>query len=231
MSSEKVIEIARLELGVTEEPVNRVKYNDAYYGRTVSGSAYPWCVVFLWWVFQEAQERMAFFGGGRTASCGTLLRWYKEQGLTVPVAQVKVGDIVILNFSGTKETQHCGLVTGKSDIINLSTGMPYSIWTIEGNTSPSDGSQSNGGMVCEKTRYPSQVVGVCRPQYKPEEPEKIDDITGHWYTRPVNWALEQGLIEGYPDGSFKPNNPLTRAEACAMAERLYNLIERVDDGK
>ena len=230
MSLSKTVEIATLELGVCEEPVNRVKYNTAYYGREVSGSAYPWCVTFLWWVFQEAQERMAFFGGGRTASCSTLLRWYREQGLTVPVEQVKVGDIVILNFTGTKETQHCGLVTGKSDIINLSTGMPYSVWTIEGNTSPSDGSQSNGGMVCEKTRYPSQIVGVCRPQYKEEE-KPVDDITGHWYTRPVNWALEQGLIEGYPDGSFKPNNPLTRAEACAMAERLYNLIERVDDGK
>ena len=41
MSLSKVLEIATLELGVCEEPVNRVKYNDAYYGKQVSGSAYP----------------------------------------------------------------------------------------------------------------------------------------------------------------------------------------------
>ena len=48
MSLSKVLEVARGELGVTEEPVNKVKYNTAYYGREVSGKDYAWCVVFLW---------------------------------------------------------------------------------------------------------------------------------------------------------------------------------------
>lgn len=230
MSLSKVLEIARLELGVTEEPVNLVKYNTAYYGREVSGSAYPWCVTFLWWVFQEAQERMAFFGGGKTASCGTLLRWYREQGLTVPVEQVKVGDIVILNFSGTKETQHCGLVVEVSDIVNLANGHPVSVCTIEGNTSPSDGSQSNGGMVCEKRRFPSQIVAVCRPMYKEEEMPK-DDITGHWAEKEIKRCMKRGIIKGYPDGSFAPEKPITRAEAAVMMDRLVQLLIGEDDGK
>lgn len=223
MSLSKVIEIAKKELGVTESPPgsNRVKYwedyDPAYQGQ-------PWCVAFLWWCFARAGERMAFFGGGKTASCGTLLRWHKEQGLTVPVSEVQVGDIVLLNFHGGKDPEHCGLVTGKSDIINLSTGTPYSVWTIEGNTSPSDGSQNNGGMVCEKTRYPSQIVAVCRPTYKPDDPQPVDDVSGHWFTPSVEWAREKGLIKNYPDGSFKPNNPLTRAEACAILERFYQLL-------
>jgi len=222
MSLSKVIEIARLELGVTESPPgsNRVKYwekyDPAYQGQ-------PWCVAFLWWVFQEAGERMAFFGGGKTASCSILLRWYKEQGLTVPAEDVQAGDIVLMNFHGGKDPEHCGLVTGKSDIINLSTGEPYSVWTIEGNTSPSDGSQSNGGMVCEKTRYPSQIVAVCRPQYSPD-PQPVDDVSGHWAKGSIEWAKDRGLIKGYPDGSFKPNNPLTRAEMCAVMERFYELL-------
>lgn len=219
MSLSKTVEIARLELGVCEEPVNRVKYNDAYYGKAVSGSAYPWCVTFLWWVFQEAQERMAFFGGGRTASCGTLLRWYREQGLTVPVAQVKVGDIVILNFSGTKETQHCGLVTEVNRWYE--TKQLIQIQTIEGNTSPSDSSQSNGGMVCEKTRYPSQIVGVCRPQYKEEE-KPADDITGRWSEADIRWCIANGLMEGYPDGSWKPKQAVTREELAVVLRRFYN---------
>ena len=219
MSLSKVIEIARGELGVTENPPgsNRVKYWDDY---SKSFQGQPWCVCFLWWCFEQAGERMAFFGGGKTASCSMLLRWYREQGLTVPVSEVQAGDIVLLNFHGGKDPEHCGLVTGKSDIINLSTGIPYSIWTIEGNTSPSDGSQSNGGMVCEKTRYPSQIVGVCRPQYKPDDPQPVDDVTGHWAEKAIRRCMERGLLRGYPDGSFGPDKPVTRAELAVILDRL-----------
>lgn len=221
MSLSKVLELARAELGTTEDPPGS---NLTKYGFWYGVDGVPWCVIFLCWLFNQAGERMAFFGGGKTASCSVLLRWYKEQGLTVPVEQVQKGDIILLNFNGKGTADHCGLVE-----FVLPGGWAVGICTIEGNTSPSDGSQSNGGMVCEKTRYPSQIVAVCRPQYQPE-PVKVDDVSGHWYSKPIEWAKEKGLLEGYPDGSFKPNNPLTRAEACAMAERLYRLIME-DDGK
>lgn len=216
MSMSKVIELARADLGYTENPPgsNMTKYGEAY-----GMNGVPWCVEALWFWFNEAGERMAFFGGGRTASCSVLLRWYREQGLTVPVEQVQVGDIVLLNFHGGRDPEHCGLVVGKSDIINLSTGIPYSIWTIEGNTSPSDGSQSNGGMVCEKTRYPSQIVAVCRPQYKEEEMQK-DDISGHWAEKAIRRCMERGLLKGYPDGSFQPDKPVTRAELAVILDRI-----------
>lgn len=220
MSLQKVIEIATLELGVCEEPVNRVKYNTAYYGREVSGKEYKWCVVFLWWVFQQAGERMSFFGGGKTASCGTLLRWYREQGLTVPVEQVKVGDIVILNFSGTKDTEHCGYVIERAG---------NTIKTVEGNTSPGEeGSQSNGGCVAKKTRFPYQIVDVCRPQYKEEE-KPTDDITGRWSEADIRWCIVNGLMEGYPDGSWKPKQAVTREELAVVLRRFHRFME--DDGK
>ena len=96
MSLSKVIESARGELGVTENPAgsNRVKYWTDF-GPAFQGQ--PWCCAFLWWCFDEAGESAAFFGGAKTASCGTLLRWYREQGLTVPVSEVQPGDIVILD--------------------------------------------------------------------------------------------------------------------------------------
>ena len=92
MSLKKVIETARADLGYAESPPNsnRTKYGEAY-----GMNGQPWCVMALWYWFSEAGERMAFFGGGKTASCGALLRWYKEQGLTVPVEDVQTGDIVI----------------------------------------------------------------------------------------------------------------------------------------
>ena len=43
MTAERIISAARAEIGVKESPANshRVKYNTAYYGRAVSGSAIP----------------------------------------------------------------------------------------------------------------------------------------------------------------------------------------------
>lgn len=215
MSLSKVIDIARADLGYTEDPPgsNRTKYWEAYDPKM---QGQPWCVAFLWYCFQHAGERMAFFGGGKTASCGMLLRWYREQGLSVPVIDVQPGDIVLLNFHGKSDPEHCGLVVGK--------GVENFYWfvkTIEGNTS-SGGSQDNGGAVCEKERYQHQIVAVCRPQYHPE-PEIVDDITGHWAKDSIRWCVEHGLMKGYPDGSFKPNDPVTRAEMATILKRLVEM--------
>lgn len=221
MSLSKVIEIARADLGYTENPPgsNRTKYWEAYDPKM---QGQPWCVACQWDWFNRAGERMAFFGGGRTASCGTLLRWYKEQGLTVPEDQVQPGDIVILNFSGTRDTQHCGLVV---DVLyNDKDALSYA-QTIEGNTTPGiEGSQNDGGCVTLKWRHKSQIVGACRPPYKPEE---IDDITGHWAEAQIRRCIERGLLKGYPDGSFQPDKPVTRAELAVILDRL----DKEDDGK
>ena len=222
MSLSKVIELARADLGYTEEPVNRTKYWDAYDPKM---QGQPWCVAALWAWFNWAGERMAFFGGGKTASCSMLLRWYKEQGLTVPVEQVQPGDIVILNFHGKSDPEHCGLVV---ETWHRKTGELTFVDTIEGNTSPSDGSQSNGGMVCLKSRYPSQIVGVCRPQYQPEEPEPVDDWSNHHAADAIRWGIEMGLIQGYPDGSMRPDEPMPMWRALTILKRYH---ERMEESK
>lgn len=221
MSLSKVLELARADLGYTENPPGS---NMTKYGKAYGMDGVPWCVEALWFWFNEAGERMAFFGGGKTASCSVLLRWYKEQGLTVPVEDVKVGDIVILNFSGTKDTEHCGLVTIVDRV--AVTRKLLQVQTIEGNTSV-NGSQDNGGMVAEKTRYPSQIVGVCRPQYKAEETYPRDDVTGHWAESAIRRVIKRGIMVGYTDGSFQPDKPVTRAELAVILDRL----DKEDDMK
>lgn len=222
MSLEKVIEIAEKELGYTESPPdsNRTKYWDAY---NPSWQGQPWCVTFLWWCFDKAGERMAFFGGAKTAACSTLLSWYRQQGLAVGLTEIQRGDIVFYNFSGGSSPQHVGIVTSRAG--NLVT-------CIEGNTSPgSEGSQDNGGSVALKSRYLYQIVGAVRPQYQPEPtpaPEPKDDITGHWAEAKIRRCMDRGIVEGYPDGTFCPNKPITRAEVCVIIDRL---LDMEDDGK
>ena len=201
---ERLISVARGELGYSESPAgsNRTKYGQDY-----GWDGVPWCVIFLWWCYHMAGLAYAFFGGAKTASCGTLLRWYREQGQTVPVKDVRPGDIVILNFHGTTDTEHCGLVEAIDGIY---------ITTIEGNSSMA-GSQSNGGMVCEKVRLYRNIVGVCRPMYK-EEPET--DWDGHWAAEHIRRAIDSDTMTGYEDGTWLPDKPVTRAELAVILDRL-----------
>lgn len=218
MSLQTVINTAMGELGYTEFPAgsNRTKYWEPY---DPSFQGQPWCVAFLWWVYQQAGERMAFFGGGKTASCSMLLRWYREEGLTVPVSEIQAGDIVILNFHGSQDAEHCGLVLGVN-----STDDHY-INTIEGNTSPGEErtAQANGGCVALKHRHRSQVVGVCRPQYRPEQ---IDDCSGHHAAAAIRWGLETGLIVGYPDGSVRPDEPVPLWRLLTILQRFAEKKEK-----
>ena len=47
-----------------------------------------------------------------------------------------------------------------------------------------------------------------------------DVKTTDWFAPAVTAAKDNGLIEGYSDGSFKPENRITRAEACAIVNRV-----------
>lgn len=47
-----------------------------------------------------------------------------------------------------------------------------------------------------------------------------DDITGHWAEASIRKAMEKGVIKGYADGTFKPDEPVTRAQLAVILDRL-----------
>lgn len=58
----------------------------------------------------------------------------------------------------------------------------------------------------------------------------FNDISGHWAENEIRRAASLGWIKGYADGSFKPDQNITRAEAASMINRmLHRLPETVDD--
>ena len=48
------------------------------------------------------------------------------------------------------------------------------------------------------------------------------DAKGHWAEAAINQAYANGRINGYPDGTFRPNNHITRAEAVKVFNKLYD---------
>lgn len=47
----------------------------------------------------------------------------------------------------------------------------------------------------------------------------------HGFAEEIDYLMEKEVIKGYPDGTVRPNNPVTRAQAAIMIGRLKNLDE------
>ncbi|PIC87094.1 hypothetical protein CSV72_03705 [Sporosarcina sp. P20a] len=45
---------------------------------------------------------------------------------------------------------------------------------------------------------------------------EFTDMNGHWAQKEIKYLYDRNIIGGYPDGTFKPNEPITRAQASAM---------------
>ncbi|MGG3280515.1 S-layer homology domain-containing protein [Paenibacillus solani] len=65
--------------------------------------------------------------------------------------------------------------------------------------------------------YTITIVRTTPEQEEPELPFTVfTDIMGHWAEDYINRAAAKGFTSGYPDGTFKPNHPVTRAEFTVM---------------
>ena len=61
------------------------------------------------------------------------------------------------------------------------------------------------------------------------EPGTFTDVTGNeWFANAIQDAVNLGLIGGYPDGTVRPNNNITRAEACAIVNRTLGRVPDAD---
>ncbi|MEK4513369.1 MucBP domain-containing protein [Paenibacillus sp. FSL K6-2524] len=60
-----------------------------------------------------------------------------------------------------------------------------------------------------------------------QENTLFSDIKDHWAAKYIVSAANKGWIKGYPDGTFKPNQYITRAEAMAFINSVLNRKTRV----
>ena len=53
-------------------------------------------------------------------------------------------------------------------------------------------------------------------------PASFDDIANHWAKDEISVAANNGWVNGYKDGSFRPQNNITRAETMSLVNRVLN---------
>jgi hypothetical protein len=72
------------------------------------------------------------------------------------------------------------------------------------------------------------TLGAVELTETPEEPAIIylNDIKGHWAEKNIMELVATGSVGGYPDGSFKPGNTITRAEFVCMLVKAFKLEDQ-----
>lgn len=161
---DKVIEIAKNEIGYMEKASNSNLYdktanagsnNYTKYWAEVCPSlqAQPWCACFVTWCFEKAfgkDKATALLKEYPFTYCPSMANHFTLN------ANPKRGDIVLFYRHG--EFAHTGIVTSVDG---------DKFYTIEGNTSAGSSIIPNGGEVCAKSYYNSNLPGTkfCTPNY------------------------------------------------------------------
>ena len=57
----------------------------------------------------------------------------------------------------------------------------------------------------------------------------FNDISNHWAKDYIVKVANNGIVTGYSDGTFKPENNVTVLEALVMMSRLYDIDEDIED--
>lgn len=56
--------------------------------------------------------------------------------------------------------------------------------------------------------------------------DHFTDIANSGHRDAINWLYEQGITKGYNDGTFRPNQPITRGEMATMLYRALKMPEK-----
>jgi hypothetical protein len=83
--------------------------------------------------------------------------------------------------------------------------------------------QNNARDLGEAGKDSNFGYGLVQAPYNKETSSFPDIIEGSWYSEAVNYLSGQHFITGYPDGTFKPSNKITREEAITLLGRTLDL--------
>lgn len=82
------------------------------------------------------------------------------------------------------------------------------------------------------TTSPQQPEDPKPPVQKPSVPPTVEvvsafkDVKGHWAESHIELFRKKGFINGYENGTFKPNNNMTRAEFIKIVNKVFGFTEK-----
>ena len=148
----------------------------------------------------------------------TCLRCEETKTESIPVIEESEHD-------GCSYGDHCGSLTF--------TDMPvYGNWAHEGIdfvvTRELFNGMSKDTFAPDKTMTRAMLVTVlwrCAGEPEAQWAEFSDVSIDLWYSKAVAWGAEEGVITGYTDGTFRPDNQITREQLATILFRFARLME------
>lgn len=65
------------------------------------------------------------------------------------------------------------------------------------------------------------MVSTVTPTMAQRSPRDLTDINDHWAEFCIQQLYQREIVSGYPDKTFRPNEPVTRTEFAAMVTRAF----------
>ena len=149
-------------------------------------------------------------------SCSRMIILYQQAGRWVEDDSYipAPGDLIMYGWNDSGRGDYQG-PPDHVGIIETCDGSTMSV--LEGNLRNAVGRKT----IAVNARY---IRGYCLPDYASKAaqapaPVFSDIPVGAWYAEDVRWCAERGIIVGHEDGAFRPEDPLTRAQAAALIHR------------
>jgi hypothetical protein len=149
------------------------------------------------------------------------------------VIQVSVDGGALQSVLSGSESRPLAIASNGS-VVLLDVTMPsgaHQTYTILAQRPPASGSSSSGSTSGSTpapvpTPTPKPIPEPSKPPVSPTDPSKqqsFADVPNHWASEVISRAAAKGIVNGYADGSFKPDEPMTRMQFAAMLVRSLGL--------
>ena len=152
-------------------------------------------------------------------SIGAIFFWsisQKDGGLSVPFMQSPTASVP----SPTPSLSHSlPAVTAVPPIAPSAgkTASPPAPVAVEAPASPAPALQTAPLIAAA----PAILSPQATPQPAAQAKQFSDVPAGYWASVPIAALSAKGILDGFPDGSFQPNKPITRAEFAEMIRRAF----------
>jgi len=89
------------------------------------------------------------------------------------------------------------------------------------------GGTVSGNTITITVNHFTEYAVMAQAVNSPASPsETLKDVAGNWAQASIDKLVSMGAITGYPDGSFKPDNDITRAEFATVLVKSLKLAPR-----
>lgn len=74
-------------------------------------------------------------------------------------------------------------------------------------------------------KYSNEVTFAYKISVTTPQEKEFSDLNGHWAAETVGGLVSKGIISGYEDNTFRPDNLITRAECSVIMARAFSLAD------